>query len=220
YQLDSFSTGIKGYWLRSGAWNLSLPGVTAELEAARIESVNLAISADSYQAPLRIQLDQLHVPAGVGVLKATGLLTAGMEEAIDTLNPQGVLEHILVTLPLNNPLAWELEARAQQLAVDAWRGVPKLTGVDGYIKANQQGGSVNIESRNGFSMHYQPTYAEAMHYQQAIGQVAWHLRPDEHRIYVNSGALQFQGEQEEATGYLWLSLPWRQAGEVDLFLHI
>src|SRR5690606_977149 len=39
YQLDSFSTGIKGYWLRSGAWNLGLPGLNAELEEAQIESV-------------------------------------------------------------------------------------------------------------------------------------------------------------------------------------
>lgn len=220
YQLNSFATGITGYWLRTGAWNLGLPGITAQLRDARIEGVNLAVSAESYRSPLQIQVDQLQVAAGMGVLKETGLLTPGMEDAFDALDPRGLLEQVLVTLPLTEPAAWQVEARAQQLAVNAWGGVPRLTGVDGYIRANQDGGSINIESLNGFSMHYDPTYTDAMAYQRTTGQVAWHFRPDEYRIYVNSGALRFEGEHEEATGYLWLSIPWRKPGDVDLYLQI
>lgn len=220
YQLNSFSTAITGYWLRTGAWRLGLPGVTAQLQDARIDDVNLAVSAASYRSPLQIQVDQLQVAAGMGVLKETGILTPGMEEAFDALDPRGILEQVEFTLPLAEPAAWEVKARAHQLAVDAWRGVPKLTGVDGYIRASQRGGSINIESLNGFIMHYDPTYADAMEYQRTIGQVAWHFRPDEYRIYVNSGALRFQGEREEATGYLWLSIPWRKPGDVDLYLQI
>jgi uncharacterized protein YhdP len=222
YQLDSFSTGINGYWLRSGAWQLTLAGVDAGLQDARINNVNLAVSAAAFKAPLQIQLDQIKLADWMQVLEQAGIPGEGpLGEVLRTLQPRGELNNLQVTLPLNNLDDWQLEATAEQVAVNAWRGVPALTGVDGYLKAGQRGGFINLDSQRGFSMHFDPTYAQAMHYQSAGGQVAWHLQHDKNQIYVNSGALHLRNETEEATGYVWLALPWqRNTGDIDLYLHI
>jgi uncharacterized protein (TIGR02099 family) len=222
YKLDSFSTGIEGHWLRTGAWALGLPDMHAGLQDTRIEQVNLAVSSSGHQAPLKLQLDKLQLSLWVDVLTAAGVMGEGrINDIVTGLAPGGTLNNLLVTLPLREPANWQIEANAEQLSVTPWRGVPGFTGVDGYIKAGQGGGFINIESRAGFSMHFDPTFQDAMQYQEVSGQVAWHLRPEDNVIYVNSGAIRFINGAEDATGYLWLSLPWRyQTGDTDLYLHI
>jgi uncharacterized protein YhdP len=119
----------------------------------------------------------------------------------------------------------QLAANLQSVAVDPWRGVPGLTGVDGLLRANRWGGSVDLDSRDRFSMFYPGIYERPMVYQRVRGQVAWWLEPEANRIYVNSGSLELANEglntEESAQGYLWLSLPWqRDGGDVDLYLYI
>lgn len=222
YKLDRLGTGVTGYWLRSGAWRLALIGVDAGLQDARIDNVNLAVSAAAFKAPLQIQLDQIKLADWVGVLDQAGIPREGqLREVMQALQPRGELNNLQFTLPLNDLANWQLEATASQLAVNAWRGVPAVTGVDGYLKASQRGGFINLDSQRGFSMHFDPTYAQPMHYQSARGQIAWHLQRDKNQIYVNSGMLDLRNGAEAVNGYLWLSLPWqRNTGDIDLYLHI
>lgn len=222
YRLDRFSTMMSGHWLHTGAWNMNLIDLNAGLQDAAIENVNLAISSRGDQQPLEIQLDQLQVTNWVKVLDQAGVIGTGhLREVIQSLAPQGKLTNLLVTLPLDKPQAWQLEAVADQLAVNAWHGVPAFTGVDGYLKAGQKGGFINLDSRQGFSMLFERTYSEAMRYQSVSGQVAWHLQPENNQIYVNSGALHLHNDTEDATGYMWLAMPWKHdTGDIDLYLHI
>lgn len=222
YRLDHFSTGINGYWLRSGAWQMMLPNLNARLQDTRIEGVNLAMSAAGQQAPMVVQLDQFPLQDALAGVNESGLLKdSGVLQVLNTLNPQGYLDRIRFELPLRDPAAWRVEAMANNVSVSAWNGVPALTGVNGYVQAHQRGGFINLISRDDFSMHYVPTYSEAMHYQQAQGQIAWWLQPENKQIYVNSGAIHLRSEHEEATGYLWLAIPWHNPGaDLDLYLHI
>lgn len=222
YRLDSFSTGINGHWLHSGNWQLALPGISAGLQDTLIDNVNLAVSGDGARKPLQIQMDRLQLSAWAAVLDQSGILNQGpLQDIVSRLQPGGQLRNLRATLPVDDPAGWQLEAYAEQLSVNALGGIPALTGVDGYIKVGQTGGFINLDSRNGFSMHFNPVYREAMHYQSVNGQIAWHLLPEKNKIYINSGAIHFRSEAEEATGYLWLNLPWRpKTGDVDLFLQI
>lgn len=222
YRLDSFNTGVKGYWLRSGNWRLALPGISAGLQDTQINKVNLAVSGAGAQSPLQIQLDELQLSAWAAVLDQSGVLSDGvLQDIITRLEPRGQLRNVQFNLPLNDPANWQLEARGEQLAINALGGVPALTGVDGYIKAGQGGGFINLDSRDGFSIHPDPIYAEALHFSEVSGQIAWRLAPEINEIYVNSGALHLRTDAEEATGYLWLNLPWqRNTGDIDLYLHL
>jgi uncharacterized protein (TIGR02099 family) len=228
YRLDSFTAHINGYWRYLGGWQLTLPGISAALGEAQVSHVNLAIRADNPGEPLEFQLDRLDLGKLYQIVDKAGFLGEGrLREVMSDLQPRGLLQDLHLTLPVKNPRDWQLSARAEQLAVSAWRGVPALSGVDGYVSANQRGGYINLDVRSGFSAHFDPTYARPMEFQQASGQVAWHLQPENNRIYVNSGLLELRqnideddSASEEVRGYFWLSLPWHSSGDMDLYLHV
>lgn len=221
-ELASFNTDVKGYWLREQGWQLALQNIQADVNETRIESLNIAASASRPGAPILLQSDEIDLQRWTQILDDAGAFGRENLQAIMlTLNPRGQLRNIQVQVPLDNPRAWRLQANANQVGVDAWRGVPALTKVDGFVQAGQQGGFINIDSRKGFGMHYVPTYAEAMTYDSVRGQVAWWLQPDNNQIYVNSGELQFRSGNEETIGHMWLAIPWqRNSGDIDLYLQI
>ncbi|MFC3114101.1 YhdP family protein [Cellvibrio fontiphilus] len=220
--LDDFTTDLTGYWLPGGEWRLGLQGLTAAVQSEKIDEMNIAFSASGYNQVVKVNMDSLDLAGLTSIVTRSGVLPEGrLAEVLTSLSPRGELRNIVLSLPPKAPAEWQLSANLEQLAVGAWRGVPALTGVDGYLQAGQKGGFVDIDSRRGFSMHYSPTFAGAMDYDRARGQVAWHLQRDKNQIYVNSGLLEFQKGDELARGYMWLGLPWqRNTGNIDLYLQI
>lgn len=220
--LDNFSTELSGYWLPGGKWQLGLQQVNAGIGEQKITDVNLAVAAGGFNKALQISLDNLDLARVNDMLGSVGALGEGrLHDVLTALNPRGQLHNLQLTLPVKQPKEWQLRANLEQVATNAWQGVPALAGVDGYVQAGQKGGFVDIDSRQSFSMHYSPTYKAPMEYDRAKGQVAWHLQPEKNQIYVNSGQLEFQKGEELARGYMWLSLPWqRNTGDIDLYLQI
>lgn len=220
--LDGFSTELTGFWLPGGEWRLGLQQVNAAMKAHHISDVNLGIASSGFKRPLQVSMDTLDLARFTNMLGDSGVLGEGkLQGLLTTLAPRGQLRNLQVSLPLDQPKDWQLRANLDQVAVNAWQGVPALAGVDGYLQAGQKGGFVDIDSRQHFSMHYSPTYAAPMEYDRAKGQVAWHLQPENNQIYVNSGQLEFRQGDELARGYMWLALPWqRNTGDIDLYLQI
>ncbi|MET0355868.1 MAG: DUF3971 domain-containing protein, partial [Cellvibrio sp.] len=220
--LDSFSTQVAGHWLYGGKWQLALQKIDAKVNQQKIQPLSFAASAASFSDPVVLHLQRLNLEPISKTLDSAGVLGEGrLRDVIRILQPHGELHNLEVTIPTKDPKAWGLRANLAQVGVNAWQGVPALRKVDGFVQANQQGGFVNIDSHKGFSMHYFPTYSAPMEYQQAKGQVAWWLQPENNQIYVNSGALEFINGDEHAKGYMWLALPWRRGtGDVDLYLQI
>nr|WP_324258317.1 YhdP family protein [Cellvibrio fontiphilus] len=221
--LDDFTTDLTGYWLPGGEWRLGLQALKAAVQDQQIDETNIAFSASGYNQPVKVNMDSLDLAGFNQIISRSGVLPEDgrLAEVLASLSPRGELRNIVLSLPPKSPAEWQLSANLNQLAVGAWRGVPALTGVDGYLQAGQKGGFVDIDSRQGFSMHYSPTFAGAMEYDRARGQVAWHLQRDKNQIYVNSGLLEFQKDDELARGYMWLGLPWqRNTGNIDLYLQI
>ncbi|WP_084618539.1 YhdP family phospholipid transporter [Cellvibrio sp. OA-2007] len=219
--LDNFATELTGYWLPSGEWRLGLQQINAAMNEQKITDVNIAAASTGFKKPLQISMDKLDLARLSNMLNSAGVLGDGkLQEVLTTLNLRGQVRNLQLTLPLQAPKDWLLRANLNQVAADAWHGVPALTGVDAYLQAGQKGGFVDIDTQQ-FTMHYSPTYSAPMAYDRAKGQVAWHLQPENNQIYVNSGQLEFQQGDEVARGYMWLSLPWqRNTGDIDLYLQI
>lgn len=220
--LDSFATDVIGHWLYNGQWQLALQQIGAKVNQYKVEKLSFAASAASFSEPVVLHLPNVDLQRLNQTLDSAGVLGEGrLRDVMRQLSPEGELHNLQVAIPTQNPKAWELQANLAKVGVNAWQGVPALRKVDGFVHATQQGGFVDIDSREGFSMHYYPTYAAPMEYKQAKGQVAWWLQPEKNQIYVNSGALEFINGEEHAKGYMWLSLPWqRNSGDIDLYLQI
>jgi len=220
--LDSFSTNVVGHWLYGGKWQLALQKIEAKVNEQKIQQLSFAASAASHTEPVVLYVQRLDLERLGQTLDTAGVFGEGrLREVIRILQPQGELHNLELAIPTRDPKAWSLRANLAQVGANAWQGVPALRKVDGFVQATQQGGFVNIDSRKGFSMHYYPTYSAPMEYQQAKGQVAWWLQPDNNQIYVNSGALDFINGDEHTKGYMWLGLPWKRGtGDIDLYLQI
>lgn len=220
--LDSFTTNVVGHWLYSGKWQVALQQINARVNQHKVENLSFAASAASFSEPVVLHLPNVNLERLNQTLDTAGVLGEGrLRDVMRQLSPQGELHNLQVAIPTKSPEAWELRANLAKVGVNAWQGVPALRHVDGFVYANKSGGAVDIDSREGFSMHYYPTYAAPMEYKQAKGQVAWWLQPDNNQIYVNSGALEFINGEEHARGYMWLALPWRRnTGDIDLYLQI
>ena len=220
--LDNFATDLTGYWLPSGEWRLGLQQINAGMNEQKISDVNLAVASTGFKQPLHVSMDKLDLGRLGDLLKSAGVLGEGrLRDVLTTLSPHGHVRNLQLSLPLQAPKEWQMRANLDQVAVNAWQGVPALTGVKGYLQAGQKGGYVEIDTQQRFTMHYSPTYSAPMEYDRAKGQVAWHLQPEKNQIYVNSGQLEFQSGDEVVRGYMWLSLPWRRnTGDIDLYLQI
>jgi uncharacterized protein (TIGR02099 family) len=220
--LDSFSADVAGGWFYDGKWQLVLQNVGANINQIHIEKANVAASASGLDAPVMLHMQHLNLETLNHTLDGAGVLGEGrLRTVMRQLAPRGELRNIEVSIPLQKPSDWQLQSNLVQVATNAWQGVPALAKVDGFVQAGQRGGYVNIDSQQGFSMFYHPTYAAPMEFEQARGQVAWWLQPENNQIYVNSGLLEFVNGGEKAKGYMWLALPWKHGtGDVDLYLQI
>lgn len=220
--MDSFSMDVVGHWLYTGQWKIGLQNIVADINNIAVDKLSFEATSESASSPVQLRMPRVNVEYLTKALDASGVLGDGrLRQVMRTLNPRGELNNLQVSIPLQKPAEWLLQANLSKLANDAWQGVPALGQVDGFVQAGQKGGFVDINSEQGFSMHYYPTYTEPMRYQKAKGQVAWWLYPEQNQIYVNSGALEFVNGTEQAKGYMWLALPWKyDTGDIDLYLHI
>lgn len=223
--LDNLSTRIQGQWLRSGAWDLTLVDARAALGDEALDAITIGARAAAFRAPVQLNVDSVNLSQLTRMVKQAGALGAltsdRIQDVLETLNPQGHLRHVSMVIPVDRPEEWRVNANLHSVAISPWRGVPGITGLDGYVSANRLGGAINIGATNGFSMHYSPTYDKPMQYDRANGQVAWSLQPERNEIYVNSGLLAFEQGSESTRGYLWLNLPWKpKTDDVELYLLI
>jgi len=208
--LEHLEAELKGGWQPGGAWSLAVQNTRLQWGQEPPPALNLSVGASGLGAPLAIKLAQLDVGWWYQMFARSGLLQGRLEKILADLNPTGTLSNLALTLPLNKPRDWRLQANLQQASVDAWQGAPALTQVDGYVEAHRGGGFVELDSRQGFSMHYPLIYQDVMHYQSARGQVGWLLQPDNNAIFVNSGLLRFEGEDGLANGFFQLYTPWKK----------
>lgn len=220
--LDSLTTEVVGSGLSSGKWQLALQNINTKVNDHLIEHVNLAASVTAPDAPLVLHMQSINLAHLNQALDSAGLFgDMRLRDTMRSLNPQGELRDIEVAIPLQKPSDWQLRANLNQVSSSAWQGVPSLKKLDGFVMAGQGGGYVDINSQQGFSMHFSPTYSGPMEFARAKGRVAWWLQPQNNQVYVNSGALEFDNGDEKAKGYMWLALPWKHgSGDVDLYLQI
>jgi uncharacterized protein (TIGR02099 family) len=176
---------------------------------------------------MSIYIPVLKLPEVAGYLDL--LPSEVLRDAIGKLRPEGELTRIHVTVPLSSPDAnnraqqenhLRIRANLEQVSVGAWEGAPALTQVDGYIEAAPESGVVELDSRDGFSMHY-PLYPAAMEYQRASGRVYWTVDAEDQHIYVGGRQLDLHGEEGELHGEFWLDLPPHETHEPpELYLAV
>lgn len=128
---------------------------------------------------------------------------------LQTLEPTGDLSNIEVTIPLEKSHLsdFRFSASLHNIAVSAWNGSPALEQVNGYVESQLFSGFIELDSVDGFSMHYPQIYSQPLSYNKAKGRVHWEIEPDEKVVYVGGKNLDLLGDEGYAQGGFWLYLP-------------
>lgn len=137
-------------------------------------------------------------------------LPAGtVQELMQKLHPNGLLRNVDLQWDNSKPLTerMQLRANAEGIATGTWHGVPAFTGVSGYLHSGIGYGYIDLDSRDGFSMHYPEVYHQPMQFQRAGGRVQWQWQPELETVLVGSDFASLSGEAGEARGSFWLQLP-------------
>lgn len=150
-----------------------------------------------------------------------------LDELLRRLGPKGELERLSVDVPLQSveadPAAiprYQVKSHLKQVAVSAWQGAPALTGVDGYLQMDRDGGFVELASDDGFSMHYKTLYRAPMIYNKAHGRIYWQFDADDQATYVSGKDLKLEHTDGKLTGDFWLHIPASPKEVSELYLNL
>lgn len=194
-------------WRNTGAWSVSL--VNADLGWASVTSptFNVLASSPELGGPVTVQVPEIDLSTWQNTLTEAQFFPAAATDIIQTLEPQGTIKNISVTINGFDVDDIEVKANLQDVSNSAWLGVPALTHVDGYVQSTLRQGFVEVDSRNGFSMFYQKVYDEPMVFDNAKGQVNWFIDYSKRHLTLYSGLLQANGDAGQGRGYFALNTP-------------
>ncbi|BFM10782.1 YhdP family protein [Simiduia litorea] len=203
-----------------GNWLLQLQNINMQWGDTAHPAFAVQIQSNAEKA-MSLNADRVVLQYWHKWLNDSQLLPPALVEVFDELSPAGSLQNVHLTWPQADPSTFLLQTNLANVSALAWRGAPAVTGVDGYLETTKDSGFVDLDSRQGFSMHYTTVYENAMDYETANGQVAWWLKPDEKTLYVNSGPIRLAGEDGNATGFLYINAPLqREDHTLELLLQI
>lgn len=212
---------VNGVRTAEGAWQLGFQDIETAFEKNVATPIDVSLEFGNAE-PYKIQVNSVDVGYWYQLASQKKWLPEGrLADVLASLNPQGHLDNIEVNIDAQQPSDFLFKANLRGVAANDWHGAPAVTGVDGYIQADSNGGFVELDSRDGFSMHYTTIYQDTQSFDTATGHVAWTLAEKDNAIYVNSGPITLVEGDTKAVGYMNLYTPW-VAGSApsDLTLYI
>jgi len=219
---DAISSSFAGEWQAESGLNVYFDNVEIAYQDVKAPSLPLLLYKKT-GANLGVKTPSIHVDDWLRFLEPLNLLgdIKVAKEAVTTLAPKGELKYVDIQFT-NKERGWFLfKALMQNGQVEAWRGVPQVRNANGYVQGSLLGGFVNVDNPEPFSLYLPQVYNAPMQFQHGRGQVAWHLDFDTRFVHISSGLLNVTAENETATGYFNLALPFaRKYGEGQMALLI
>lgn len=217
---------VAGSWHAQQGWEFVLQNLGILWEHQQAPEVAVKIYGNR-AGEVGFLFDEISVADWLGTVEGMGLYRGKAGEVLSALKPRGTLKNVDVRLRSKEQGYFQLNAIAEDAAVDVYLGVPNLEHVSGFVSANAFGGFVNVDSRDGFVLNLPRVYEEPILFKTAHGQVAWNIDVEKKVTHINSGLLKVtaktpDGNQTEtANGYLFLKLPFKkELGESEMVLSL
>lgn len=222
-QVDARFTGK---WHGRDGWEFLLQNLGISWEHQQAPPINVKVYGNA-QGEVGFLADEVIVGDWMKTVEGMGLYRGIVGEVLSSLKPRGTLKNVDVQLRSKRQGFFHLNAYAENAAVDVYKGVPNLEGVNGFVSANAFGGFVNVDSRDGFVLNLPRVYNEPIHFDTAHGQVSWSIDVENKITHINSGLLEVTAKSpvgeglEKANGYLYLELPFKkELGESKMVLSL
>ncbi len=148
-------------------------------------------------------LDVAEVTSLLAFLSERELVPARLGNALSAVSPRGGLEEILFFTDLESDRP-KLVSRLSEFSMDAFRGVPEINTVQGFISAEPDRGYLDIDN-DAFEMNFTNLFSEAWQFDSGRGRIAY--RVEDGSFKVASGLIELLHGDLSAYGKLALNLP-------------
>ena len=208
--LTNFKADITG-WLDPGKdWGLRLQELDFDWGDIQIEplTINFLQKVGAQWGTGSLAVSQMNLGLLDDMLVKTRLAPDVVANAAQQLQPTGNIRKLHIDLSLENDKPdVHLRANLDDLAVSSWRGAPAARQINGYMEVNNTSGFVELDSPDGFALHYPQVFDEFMEHSSMKGQVSWRWDAQNKAVNVTSGPLEMDGDEGQGKVFLYLNLP-------------
>ncbi|WP_438952169.1 YhdP family protein, partial [Porticoccus sp.] len=220
--LTRFSTDLTGWFKPGENWGLRLQNLDFDWGTLSIEplTINYLQKVGASWGEGSVAVSQINLSLVDDILAKTGLAPASVLEALGELQPAGSLRNAHLDLLLNDrQTKVNLRANLSDLAISSWRGAPASRQINGYIEATNHSGLLELDSQNGFAIHYPQVFDDYMEHSSFRGQVRWRWDADNRALKIASGTLAMGGEEGIGRAHLYLDIPiGKPESEPEMYL--
>ena len=203
---DGMRAGITGHWHPRTGWALVFQHLLLHWPEFSSPPINLKLAGSLDRKP-SLAVDKVNLAEWHQLATRTGLSQGFAKKVLDALQPKGVLQDISVLFVPKEAGYFRLTGELLSASVKGFRGSPEAENVNAYVSASAFEGYADIRSHDGFSMHFPLIYDQPLQFDSAEGRVAWQVDMEQKIAYVSSSRLSMIQGDEQANGYLHLSLP-------------
>ncbi|MCL7945220.1 AsmA-like C-terminal region-containing protein [Marinobacter sp. ATCH36] len=168
------------------------------------------------QAGPRIIADELSLQPVRRLVTGLNLLPARATTALENYRPAGRLNQLLLNLPSDGSRQFELTALLNDVDVRAYGGAPEVSGLDGSLVVNNQGGYVEARS-DELTLGFPDLFRGPWDLRDFRAGVAWRFEGDITRIYSDDIGMVY-GDATDLTGAFDLRMD--REGEDSLGLRV
>ncbi|MDA8962969.1 DUF3971 domain-containing protein [Pseudomonadales bacterium] len=181
--------GIDLWWQQLGAtWhdeplNMPLANISIEREEATVSNIVLSMPT--------VDVGQL-----TEIVSGSPLLNEKLSEILQSLNVDGSVNQLHLAIPYNQAVAdFKLEALLDNVSINAWKNIPGVSGVTGYINASSTSGSLELVNDSHFSLHLPKVYHDALLFDYIESRLNWSILNK--RLLINADDMRFTMSGDE-----------------------
>ncbi len=207
-QTELFMQGVNG-----SRWQLWLTDTTLENHLSNGTTYHWRnswyLAGDRQQEyAVTVATKELDLNLLKGLLLNTEVLPGKAAKLLQTLNPRGNLHDLALNFYLSRqPFDFDLSARLDNVAVDAWKGAPSGGNVSGQLRMSLQQGYLDLDTHN-FQLGFPKLFRDTWTYDTARGRLYWDVIDD---FYIlKSDDLALTGPEGSLKGKLRLDIPLKR----------
>lgn len=168
------------------SWRIEARDVASDVQGSPVDlpQLRLDLPLDA-AAEWQLQVQRIELAPLVQALTSMPLPAAALE-ALLTLDPRGELENLVLvsTRDGSREDGFDLQANFRGLAVEAWKGAPSGSNLDGYLRASASKGVAEVDAHD-VSMAMPGLFLDPWYYERLNARVWWETGPEGFRVTSN-----------------------------------
>ena len=220
--IKNLSAQLSGWFQPGEDWGLRWQSLDFDWMDVDIQPLDFSFSqrVGARWGELSLAASQINLATLSDVLRTTGLATGRTEKVVSTLAAKGHLKNLHLDLDLDKAFPLQaLRARIDHLAFESWQGAPATRGLSGFLQWQDSQGFFDIDSPDGFAMHYPGVYDGFMEHGSSRGRVSIQWLQEDAALKIAGGPISIDDDQEgQIRAYLSLDIPLKKGGIPEMSL--